>query len=308
MEVKNTAPRTRVLVAALALGLTIGATAVVPALVGPAPNGKTTSPSGEDPTSPVPAAGLRPAVGPGNSTARAGAAPVGSAGAGTASGPTSGATTEAVAADGASELATRWKQSTTRLKYLDHCQQTANCAGFDDSQAYSYDLDVRRQQARELEDFTKIAQAWRDEHGGGDLPSEAQDVARYFLKTGNDDVKDAAIKLISLAQPSPENMQATLTAVEDSASGPLMKAFAKSSLAQACADEAYAQQCKAFIAHEMKMGGENVQKTLARYSLELMNEHTAPLFTEIERRQDPRSDKREFLRLNREEYQRLARR
>ena len=125
------------------------------------------------------------------------------------------------------QLAKAWLQSTTRLKYLDRCEQSGKCAGFDNSAAYTYDLDVRKQQAAELRDFTRVARAYQRANGG-DLPVEAQKVARYFLSSGNDDVKEAALGLMKYAPLTPENIKSSLRSLEDSADASLARDLLKS--------------------------------------------------------------------------------
>jgi hypothetical protein len=193
MEVNKSARRTRVFAAALALGLVIGAQAYFSGSIS-TPGGVTEkasvkSPSGEERKSPGTEAGLRPAALPGISF-RGGLKPT------------------------PSELSKAWTQSTTRLKYLDRCERSGKCAGFDDSAAYSYDLDLRRQQAAELRDFKRIALEWQDQHGGV-FPHEAEMVGRFFLATGNDDVKEAALSLIEAAPITKENLDACFSAVEN---------------------------------------------------------------------------------------------
>jgi len=292
MEMKNSARRTRVFVAALALGLVIGAQATglfsVSSPGGATESAASNSPSGEERRSPGEGVGLRPANLPGISLRAK-----------------DGSRTE-VAKPSPQVLAKAWEQSTIRLKYLDRCQQSGKCIGFDDSQAYSYDLDVRRQQAQEVRDFTRIALAWQTQHGGA-FPEEAQKIGRYFLMTGNDDVKEAALDLMDHAPTTPENMRACLQGLGASASAPLMRDFMKSKMPSACADEANAAMCIAFIRHTMRFGGENFQKEFARRSLEITNEKTYPVLAQIERQQDPRSIKRLYFRVNRQEYQRMVR-
>ncbi len=285
MEVKNKASRTRVFVAALGLGLVIGAHSYFASL-GPSPIGvrqsTPKSPSGEEPSSPGEGAELRPAATPGKSKAVAGA---------TSSRPPQ------------TTLQTAWTQSTIRMKYLDQCELSGTCADFNNEQAWSYDLDVRRQTARELEDFTKIAEAWKAERGG-DLPEEAQSIARYFLSTGNDDVKEAALGLISLAEPSEKNVRVALQAVADSASGPLVKVLLTGPLAKTSADPAFAPTWNSFIQRTMTTGGEGVQKNIARYSLNITSELTEPTLAQAAKRQSPRSQNALYFRVNHDESSR----
>ena len=205
-----------------------------------------------------------------------------------------------------SQLQTAWKQSTIRMKYLDACTKSGKCAGFDSSEAYTYDLSVRQATARELEDFAQIQKVWMSTNGG-DMPAEGQLLARYFLSHGNDDVKDAAIRLIDLAKPSVLNMQTVAEALTHSSSGPLMKVFLKSELVKSCAERSYAAVCVGLVNRTIQRGGEGVQKTLARHSLLIMNPYTARSFARFEQSESPRSQKRKYLRLNREEYQRYQR-
>lgn len=291
MEMKNGAPRTRVFGAALALGLIIGAQAYF-SFPGSTPGGVnekavSNTPSGEEHESPGEGAGLRPAL-PGISL------------------KSSNGERIEVLKPTASQLSKAWTQSTTRLKYLDRCERSGKCVGFDDSEAWSYDLDLRRQQAAELRDFKRIALAWQEQHGGV-FPEEAQVVARYFLATGNDDVKEAALDLIEAAPVTAENLRTSLVAIETSASAPLMTRFMKGKLVAACSEASYAPMCVSFIKHTMRLGGENLQRAFARRSLEITNEHTIRALVHAERQLDPRSTKRLDMRLNREEWQRMQR-
>lgn len=287
MEIRKSSrgSRTRVLVAALALGLVIGVYAMLSnggasstsETLFEKHNGAPGMPSGESRVqSPGQESGLRPDSRPGISLAPAGF------------------------------LETAWKQSTARMKYLDHCQQTTTCSGFDNSEPSSYDLDVRKQTARELRDFTLIALAWKKQRGG-DLPEEAQTVARYFLSTGNDDVKEEALVLIGLAPSSRENLHVALSALQGSASGPLMTSFLKGAVATWCSERDLSPQCVSFIRERFQIGGEGVRKALARQSLAITNEYTAPLLAKLEKRQDPRSQVALYLRLNNEEFARFQR-
>ena len=286
MEVKNTAPRMRVLVRlALGLGLVIGAHSYFTSSGSRPADARQSAPktpSSEAPPSPGAAAGLRPAVGPGKSITVNGVQ---------------------IAQPTRTQLQTAWNQSTIRMKYLDQCERSGTCSAFNNEQPWSYDLDVRKQTARELEDFTTIAETWKTEHGG-DLPDEAQTIARYFLSTGNDDVKEAALALISLAEPCEQNVQVALHAVADSASGPLVKDLLTSPLAQTSADAAYAPMWNSFINRTMKTGGEGVQKNVARYSLNIMSEQTLPTLAQAAMKQAPRSLNALYFRVNRQEFER----
>lgn len=293
MEVKNSASRMRVFAAALGLGLVIGAYSYVTSPDGSFYSSGGTgqsapkSPSGEKPSSPGAATGLLPASAPGKSlpapfTGSLGTTPV------------------------LTPLQIAWRQSTIRMKYLDQCERSGTCAAFENDQAWSYDLDVRRQTAAELEAFTSIAQSWKTEHGG-DLPEEAQKLARYFLETGNDDVKEAALGLILLAEPSEANVSASLQAVAHSASGPLVKFLLTSKIVDTSATAAYAPMWNSFINETMKTGGEGVQKNVARYSLNILSEQTMASLAQVEKQQAPRSKNALYLRLNREEFERQRR-
>ena len=286
MEVNQSALRSRVLYAVLLIvGLVVGAQTI---RFSKEESGTQKSPSGEAHASPGGAAVLRQLAPSGKSQAAAVVAV--SAAAGVVADPDS--------------LKTRWKQSSARLKYLDHCAHE-DCAGFDQSKAWTYDINVHRETAREIGDFAALAVEWRDDHGV--FPAEASGVAQYFLQTGNDDVKEAALKLMDLAPVTADRMRASIGAVQTSASGPLMKVFLKSHMIESCAESNYASMCVHFIARAMEKGGANVQQTLARYSLQITNEKTAPILEQIEARQDPRSLTREYLRLNREEWRRFQR-
>jgi hypothetical protein len=289
MELKSGARRARVFAAALALGLVIGAHGYFfsPTASGGLKKSAPNSPSGEEQQSPGEGTGLRPAS-PGKSLV-------------------SNVKAAQVAAPVGSELETAWKQSTIRMSYLESCEKSQTCTGFDTSEPYSYDLDVRRQTAREIEDFTKIANAWQAEHGG-DFPEEAQKLARYFLDTGNDDVKEAALKLIELAPLSEANVTSAFGAVQTSTSGPLMTSFLKGTLAPAaCADSSFASTCVSFIAHTVRIGGEGVQKALARNSLNIESKLTVASLAAAEKQSSPRSINRLMYRLNRQEFQRQER-
>ena len=116
MEVNKNARRTRVFAAALALGLVVGAQATGVFNGGGSaslstPGGLTEtaaakSPSSDERKSPGTEAGLRPAALPGNPLKLT-----------------------------PPQLAVAWSQSTSRLKYLDRCEQSGTCAAFDDSAA-----------------------------------------------------------------------------------------------------------------------------------------------------------------------------
>ncbi len=199
------------------------------------------------------------------------------------------------------QLQTAWKQSTVRLKYLDHCATESVCTGFDNSEASSYDLDVRRQTAREIDDFVQISETWMAAQGG-DLPQEAQTIAQYFLKTGNDDVKEAALKLIDLAKPSSDNLRAALNAVQNSSSGPLVKDLAQTDLIKSCAERELASMCVSFVRNRSLKGGEGVQKALARNSGAFMNEFTLAAFVAWENAESPRSQKRYFIEVTRVDF------
>jgi hypothetical protein len=285
MEVKKSASRMRVLAAALGLGLVIGAHSYFSS-TGSSPDearqSAPTSPSGEEPSSPGAAVGLRPAVGPGKSIA---------------------ASKGLIAPPTPTQLQTAWTQSTIRLKYLDQCEHSATCSAFNNEQPWSYDLDVRRQTAKEIEDFTAIANTWKAEHGG-DLPEEAQEIARYFLSTGNDDVKEAALGLIILAEPSEQNIRVALHAVADSVSGPLFKVLLTGPLAETSADPRFAPTWNSFINRTMKTGGEAAQKTVARYSARIFSEQTRRALAQAEKKQSPRSLSALYFRVNREEFDR----
>ena len=166
---------------------------------------------------------------------------------------------------------------------------------------------MTRPQAAELRDFKKIALEWQEQHGGV-FPREAEMVGRYFLSTGNDDVKEAALALMEAAPISVDNVRACLGSIESSASAPLMTSLMKSKLVAACSEAEYAPMCVSFIKHSMSAGGENLQKAFARNSLEITNPFTARVLAQVERQQSPRSLKRLYLRLNREEYERMQRR
>ncbi len=215
-------------------------------------------------------------------------------------------TTSAAASEQANPLVTAWKQSTARMKYLDHCADAGDCSGFDNTEAYSYDLDVHRQLAGEIDDFAKLTKSWMNVRGG-DMPEEAQTLARYFLKTGNDDVKDSALRLIDIAPVSITNLKASIDAVEDSSSGPLMKVFLKSQMVKSSGDQSYAGLFVSLIERTMRKGSEGEQKALAKSGLALYNPYTAGALAKFEQSESPRSQKRLYLRLNREEYQRFQR-
>jgi hypothetical protein len=270
MEVKKSASRMRVLAAALGLGLVIGAHSYFSS-TGSSPDearqSAPTSPSGEEPSSPGAAVGLRPAVGPGKSIA---------------------ASKGLIAPPTPTQLQTAWTQSTIRLKYLDQCEHSATCSAFNNEQPWSYDLDVRRQTAKEIEDFTE----------------EAQEIARYFLSTGNDDVKEAALGLIILAEPSEQNIRVALHAVADSVSGPLFKVLLTGPLAETSADPRFAPTWNSFINRTMKTGGEAAQKTVARYSARIFSEQTRRALAQAEKKQSPRSLSALYFRVNREEFDR----
>ena len=205
------------------------------------------------------------------------------------------------------QLSTVWKQSTTRLKYLDHCSQTDNCAGFDSSEPSSYDIDVNRQTAREIEDFTRLAQVWAKERGLAVLPEEAQTVARYFLANGNDDVKDAALKLLDLAPVNQVNLSAALSALKTSASAPLMRTLATTELVKnACGQQSFAPTCLAFVKERNQHGGEYLQRMLAKHSLAFTNEYTLAYWKQQERSVSPRSIKAQYLRANNHEAEMMA--
>ncbi len=181
-----------------------------------------------------------------------------------------------------------WKQSTTRMKYLDQCERSESCVGFDQSEPYSYDLDVRRQTAREIRDFTQLTREWMRQRGGA-LPDEAQTVARYFLSTGNDDVKEAALKLIDLAPPSLENFRAALGAMKESASAPLMTVLMKSEIIKLGSEPDYTPVLLEFLKERMQRGGEAVRRELAKRSYALMNEKTDAFWVKQFRRSTPGS-------------------
>ncbi len=292
MEVKNSARRTRVFGAALALGLVIGAQAFFSAPGGVNEKMAPTSPRGEERRqSPEGEAELRSAPSSGISSRSTSAA--------------ANARAYAVKPT-AQQLAKSWTQSTTRLKYLDRCQQSGTCKGFADDQPWSSDLDIRRQQASELRDFNQIALEWQEQHGGA-YPDEAVKIARYFLLNGNDDVKEVALEMMQNAPVTSENLDACLRAIEGSASAPLMTDLMKSKMVAACSEASFAPRCVSFIKKAMRFGGEKLQKAFARHSLEITNERTVRVLAQIERQQDPRSEKRLFMRLNREEWQRMQR-
>lgn len=235
--------------------------------------------SGEDRQSPEESAGLRPAGSSGTSFSR----PLETQSAAKRGGESYTITRE-----------TRLKQSAARLKYLDHCAHV-ECPNFNAQNPWSYDLDVNKQIARELEDYALLSRN----------PDEIEKVARYFLKTGNDDIKEAALELLAKSPITENNMKTAFVAMSETVSAPLTKQFLKSPFAMACSDRQYASLCSAWIKDRMRRGGENVQKTLARYSLDLTNESTASLFAQLERREaqrDPFSLKTRYLRANNAEF------
>lgn len=292
MEIKPTsATRTRVFVAVLALGVIAGALGLRETSVG-----TPESPSAESPQKPGVAsesvAGSRAAPGISILASGSAAAPV--------------AQKIFVAKPTATQLQTAWTQSAIRMKYLGACAQSHKCIGFDTSEPYSYDLDVSRQNAREIEDFTQVVKVWM-ETKGVEMPEEAQTIARYFLKTGNDDVKDAAIRLLDLAKPSAANLQSVAGALSSSSSGPLMKVFLKSELVKGCADRSLASICVSLVDRVVRKGSEGMQRVLARHSFSVYNPYTARVLVRFERSESPRSQNRLNLRLNREEAERFQR-
>lgn len=239
-----------------------------------------TVPSSEERESPGESAGLRPAAPSGKSQA-----------------PNDAPVTVTRVYTKTHEM--RVRQSLARLSFLDHCVH-ADCPGFKVSEAWSYDVDVNKQLAQEINEYATLA---------GSTP-EAEKAARYFLANGNDDVREAALQLLAQAEVSRESMQSVFGAMAQTTSSPLMKQFLKSKFAAACGDEAYANLCIAWIKDRMLHGGENVQKALARYSLEITNEYTAPLLAKYERieaKRDPFSLKTRYLRANNAEFGRLQR-
>ena len=186
------------------------------------------------------------------------------------------------------QMQVAWKQSTTRMKYLDHCEKSESCVGFDMSQPYSYDLDVRRQTAQEIRDFTALAREWMKQRSGR-LPEEAQTIARYFLSSGNDDVKIEALKLIDLAPPSLENFRASLAAMKESASAPLMTVLMKSEIIKLGSDPEYSPVLVEFLKERMQRGGEAVRRELAKRSYTLMNDQTDAFWASQFRKATPGS-------------------
>lgn len=198
-------------------------------------------------------------------------------------------------------LEREWTQSTSRLKYLESCLDSDGCE-FSSDEPWTYDFDAHMAIALELREFTNTVRDYR-ELRGGELPQEAQGVARFFLLQGNDDVKEAALDLISLAPVSKPNLDATVVALNETASGELMRK-GLTELRRYSGTE-WSAKVDRFLIQKVSTGTTQVAREVARGALDFMNEKNLKQYQELLRKIPTRSQAHLYLRLNIEEAQRL---
>lgn len=199
-------------------------------------------------------------------------------------------------------LAQEWRAATRRLKALEECQESLECDFPQDSPAsYSYAVDEAL--AQELRQFSSVAQKWQGH--GGQVPTEAQAVARHFLSSPSDEVKEAAIELLAVAPPSAENMRAVIGGLRDSVSGPLYQTGLEELGRYAHSDES--SEISAFLLETMRQGGHYAAEEVARATLPFINPATFKQYLGALAEMSPRSSTYLHLKLNLEEYARMQR-
>ena len=212
----------------------------------------------------------------------------------------SSATVEVSAAESALEKietqsAGPFEQSVQRLKYLDFCSKNESC-DFSHETAQSYQLEVQAELEFQLRDLKEFIQLKMNQ--GQSVSEEAQTLARYFVFSGGDRVKLAAIEILNLAPISRENLMSMLAGVERSSSPLVMRAGLKESERYLDAPERAA--IETFQINAITRGTHAIQLEAARNG-EFMCGDRAGDFAAIEREAEPRSQVRQFLQLNREE-------
>jgi hypothetical protein len=201
-----------------------------------------------------------------------------------------------------SPLAQEWRSATSRLKALEDCQESLECDFPQDSPA-SYSYAVDEAMAQELRHFSDIAQKWKDR--GGQMPTEAQAVARHFLTSPSDEVKEAAIELLAVAPPNSENMRAVIDGLRESVSGPLYQTGLEELSRYARGEES--SEISAFLLETMKQGGHYAAEEVARATLPFINTTNFKQYLGALAEMSPRSSTYLHLKLNLEEYARMQR-
>ncbi len=198
-------------------------------------------------------------------------------------------------------IAEAWKQSTARLKYLDRCVKSQNCEGFSQESPDDYYLETRLAQAAEILEFKKIATEWQTAFGVTQLPKEAFDIAKHFLRTGDDYVKDAALELVADTQPTLQERDALLKALSDSGSGPLYEKAMRGALLKYKGDPLVDR----LLLYQAARGATKVQSVIAMQSLPYLTGENQGLFEIVASKKNQRSMEAAYWRANFAEKERM---
>ena len=198
-------------------------------------------------------------------------------------------------------IAEAWKQSTARLKYLDRCVKSQHCEGFSQESPDDYYLETRLAQAAEILEFKKIATEWQIAFGGSQLPKEAFEIAKHFLKTGDDYVKDAALELVADTEPSFQERDALLKALSDSGSGPLYEKAMRGALLKYKGDPLVDR----LLLYQAARGATKVQSVIAMQSLPFLTGENQGLFEIVASKKNQRSMEAAYWRANFAEKERM---
>jgi hypothetical protein len=203
----------------------------------------------------------------------------------------------------AESIASDWKTTTARLKELEECERSETC-NFPQDTPSDYTYAVNEALAAELRHFAEVAQRWQEKNGGH-IPQEAEQVARHFLASPADEVKEAAIDFLAVTPPSPENMRAIVNGLRDSVSGPLYKTGLEELVRYAGSENA--AEVNAFLLDTLKHGGHYAADEVAQASLPFMNESNVDQYRALLRDLSPRSSAYMHIKLNLEEWARMQR-
>lgn len=199
-------------------------------------------------------------------------------------------------------LAEEWRAATARLSFLEGCYTSQAC-GFSRETPASYSFAVQDEIIDTLGKFTGVAKRWQERTG--ELPPEAQAVARHFLGFPDDGVKEAALALIAVAPASVENMRAVTAALETSVSAPLFKV----GLAELgrYTEIGERRELDAFLLGTLRNGGRFASAEVARASLDFLTPENAREYAAALRELPARSKSHLYLKLNLEEFVRMQR-
>jgi hypothetical protein len=199
-------------------------------------------------------------------------------------------------------LTQEWRTTTARLKELEECMTSQSCP-FPQDTPSSYSYAVNEALAAELRHFAVVAGQWQET--GGQIPEEAQQVARHFLASPSDEVKEAAIEFAAAAPPSPENMRAVIGGLRDSVSGPLYKTGLEELVRYANTEQS--SEVNTFLLETIKHGGHYATEEIARSALPFINSSNVDQYKAALREMNPRSTTHLHLKLNLEEWARMQR-